>query len=159
MAKKRLPVLIVGAGNAGMCDMGFGIHVLRAIAADPPPGVALLAAGTDLFSHLAEISAAERLLLVDVIDHGGPPGSIAMLDGYDEETPLRAGPIHELSLVHLVSLLPVGSRPDSFCLLGVQPEDFRYGHNLSPRLQAALPHAVAMARRVVASWKALAVPA
>jgi len=75
--KQRKQILILGVGNLLLSDEGVGVHVARKLMEmDFPPQVEVLEGGTDGFGLMHVLLQADRLILVDAVRGGGPPGSI-----------------------------------------------------------------------------------
>ena len=142
-------VVVAGIGNTLMQDDGIGVWAVRALAKDYvlPPRVRLLEGGVLGLQLVHELCSAERLLVIDAMRKEGAPGTIYRLDGDS----LRKGrrtymSLHEVSVVEVLSVGEfLGLRP-RVRILGVQPlEATSFGLELTPALQAALPHVVAAA--------------
>ena len=133
-----MPLAILGLGNLLLTDDGVGVHALRALAADPPPGAILCEVGTAVFDALAVLERATRVIAIDAIDAGQPPGTVVRfeLDGADAPPPPSS--LHDLDLPALVRTLPDAARPP-IVVVGIQPEAVSYGMALSPVVTASLP--------------------
>jgi hydrogenase maturation protease len=76
--------LVVGLGNPVRRDDGVGLEVVRRLElAGLPAGVTAIEAGTVGIGLLDLIAGHERLVVVDAIDAGEPPGTVIEL-GLDE---------------------------------------------------------------------------
>ncbi|HSJ53923.1 MAG TPA: hydrogenase maturation protease, partial [Anaerolineae bacterium] len=76
-------ILVLGTGNLLLSDDGVGIHAVWRLGelADLPEEVQVLDGGTlglDLLYHLEGVS---RLIVVDAVKAGRPPGTLARLGG------------------------------------------------------------------------------
>lgn len=110
--------------------------------------------GLDL---LTVVEAAERLLVLDVVDAGREPGAIIEL-GVDEVAAPRSGrlSVHQVAFNDLIALARLRCRlPGEFVLLGVQPADTSTSDRLTPDVQAALPAVVERALHVLRDWRAI----
>ena len=82
---------VLGIGNSILSDDGVGIHVVECLKAeDIPPGVVLSVGGTGGSALIDMIEESNRLIIVDAIVTGSPPGTI-----------------HELSLKDILSIIPI----------------------------------------------------
>jgi len=143
--------LIVGLGNSLLRDDGIGVHAVRLLAANPPAGTLVLEVGTDIFSAVSWLESVPRVLAIDALDAGGPPGTIYRCHSSDiwNEQPMTS--LHELGLLSVLEFIPRNRWPD-IAVLGVQPDAIEFGLELSPVLHAALPAVVNAARAIVADW-------
>jgi hydrogenase maturation protease len=139
-----------------MSDDGIGVRVVQCLTSSHvfPAGVTVLDGGTLGLDLLPFLEGLEHLLIVDAMETGGPPGTIARLTGDDIpvafETKLSP---HQMGLKDLlaVSLLQ-GNTPPETVLLGVQPETIELGMELSPSVEAKLHTLVEMSLQELESW-------
>ena len=141
-------VVILGIGNLLMADDGIGVHAAQALAADPPPGVEVVDAGTDFLSALPFLEAADKALIIDAVQAGGTPGTIYRFSE-TELAPHTSTSAHATNLLAARQLLPPGTRWPEISVLGVEPGVLDYGMELSAPVAAALPRVVAQAREAV----------
>jgi hydrogenase maturation protease len=161
------PVVVLGVGNVMLRDDGVGVRIveaLRRLTADDPamvPDATRLVDGGTLGLGLLEIMRGARSLLVlDAINLGLEAGTIRVMRG---EAIAAAGPSAVPGTTgtagavgdrpasgSMTELLAVGRLmgwlPDPVTLVGVQVGDTEFGVGLSPRVEAALPDAVEVAR-------------
>ena len=145
-----------------MGDDGAGVRAVQRLAAGHsfPPGVRLLDGGTLGLDLLPFLEGLDRLLIIDALETGGPPGTIARLTG--EMIPVafetRLSP-HQMGLRDLLAVSDLmGNRPPAMTLLGVQPETIEPGTDLSPPVESALDILVEMALRELRGWGIAALP-
>lgn len=158
-----MSTLILGIGNLVMGDDGVGVRAVQRLATGYsfPPGVRLLDGGTLGLDLLPFLEGLDRLLIIDAVETGGPPGTIARLTG--EMIPgafeTRLSP-HQMGLRDLLAVSDLlGNRPPAMTLLGVQPETIEPGTDLSPPVESALDTLVEMALRELRGWGIAALPA
>jgi len=138
-------VVVVGVGNPLLGDEGFGVEAVRRLAKETlPSGVLVLEGGTsslDVFLDLGECQI-EKLIVVDAVRAGQPPGSLVrvdLTDGEKQGTGLGVS-LHDLGLLDSLRLARVmGFEPQKIVLLGVEPEKMEWGEGLTPRLKETLP--------------------
>ncbi|MDD3294236.1 MAG: HyaD/HybD family hydrogenase maturation endopeptidase [Geobacteraceae bacterium] len=145
-----------------MGDDGSGVRAVQRLAAGYsfPPGVRLLDGGTLGLDLLPFLEGLDRLLIIDAVETGGPPGTITRLTG--EMIPVafetRLSP-HQMGLRDLLAVSDLlGNRPPAMTLLGVQPETIEPGTDLSPPVESALDTLVEMALRELRGWGITALP-
>jgi hydrogenase maturation protease len=145
-----------------MSDDGIGVRVVQRLSEEYtfPPEVETLDGGTLGLDLLPLLEGLERLLIVDAMETGGPPGTITRLTG-DEipiafETRLSA---HQMGLKDLLAVSRLlGNTVPEMVLLGVQPECIELGVELSPPVAAVLDTLVEMALRELEEWGIVSAP-
>jgi hydrogenase maturation protease len=142
--------LVLGLGNPILTDDGVGIHVVRALAANPlPAGVVLTEASVGGLRLLEIISGYEQVILVDAIQtQDGHPGDIHSLHPGAWQRSLHSGSAHDLSLSGALQLgrkLGMAIPEDSAIkIIAIQVEDVQtLAEELTPAVKAAIPRAVA----------------
>ena len=135
-------------GNDLVCDDGVGIRIGRILSSLPLPDDV----GVELAPHLGfdlldVVAGAERVVLVDAMHTGRPPGTCVTLDGraierYDAGSAIS----HTLGIAELMALahrLSPERPPATLHFVGVEGVRFtEYGDKLSPEVEAAIPEAV-----------------
>jgi hydrogenase maturation protease len=95
---------------------------------------------------------AERLILVDAVKGGGPPGSIYRFT--IEDCPpfpdVFKTSVHQISILEVINLSGlVGSVPET-TIIGVEPKCLEMGMELSPEIEARIPAVIELVREEVA---------
>jgi hydrogenase maturation protease len=155
---------VVGVGNILMGDEGVGVRVVQALEKGPlPEGVVLFDGGTAFQALMGELARFSKLVIVDAVDGGEPPGTIYRL-GLDqilpgtgangsspERGPMRyLGPLslHDLGVIealmlerlaHHVSPTPRVSDETQIVVIGIQPARIEPSMELSAPLVRHLP--------------------
>lgn len=135
-------VLVLGIGNLIMADDGVGVRVVRQLADRYliPEGVTLLEGGTLGLNLLPDLQGVGRLLVVDALETGGPPGTMKRLEG--DDIPLIFETVfspHELGLRDLLTVAALmGEAPAEVVLWGIQPERVDLGEELSASVAARM---------------------
>ena len=154
----RREVLVLGIGNMLWADEGFGVRAVEALNAAmayPGPDVLLLDGGTLGLNLLEHVEAARRVLVLDEIDFGLPPGTLKVLR--DDEVPrwgARKMSPHQNGFNDILALAQLhGRAPDAITAIGVQPvtlDDF--GGSLTEPVRARLAEAVDLAVAQLTEW-------
>ena len=155
--EERREVLVLGLGNVLWADDGFGVRAVEALNAAYvfPAGVTLMDGGTQGLSLYGRVTSSRRVLVLDAIDFGLPPGTLRVLR--DAEVPAWAATKlspHQVGLHDVLALAQLnGSAPESVAVVGVQPVDLSdFGGSLREAVRARLPQAVEQAARELAAW-------
>jgi hydrogenase maturation protease len=132
-------IVILGVGNLLLSDEGIGVHVAKKLMEmDLPPGVEVVEGGTDGFRLMNVVTGAARVIVVDAVKGGGPPGSIYRFDLKDAPTFPDAykTSVHQIGILEVVHLSElIGEAPET-TIIGVEPKSLEMGMELSPEVQA-----------------------
>lgn len=144
----RAPTLVLGLGNLLLRDEGVGVHVVRALQAEPlPAGVELCDGGTLGLGLLDALAERTRVIVIDAIA-GYPPGTVVRLTAAQlAPTTDRQLSAHELGLFEtLATARQLGIAPREVVIFGISPHDLGTGLELSPPVAALVPRLVELVR-------------
>jgi len=140
-------------GNLLLSDEGVGVHIARKLMEmDFPPEVRVVEGGTDGFGLMHVLLEADRLILVDAVKGGGPPGSIYRFEIGDcpPFPDIYKTSIHQLSILEVINLSGlIGSTPRT-TIIGVEPKRLGMGMDLSPEIEAKIPRVIQLIHEEVA---------
>jgi hydrogenase maturation protease len=143
-----MKLLVAGVGNCLLQDDGIGVHAIRELAKTPLPNVVMAEVGTDFLGALHLFEAADLILVLDAMTAGSPPGTIYLYEDRDILETSHQVSLHELGVLASLRLSPLAKKPQ-VVVLGIEPHTIGFGLELSPILQAALPHVLLAAREVI----------
>ena len=105
MSEKK-PILVLGVGNLVLTDEGVGVHVAQRLQKmDLPSHVEVLDGGTSGFDLLDDIEGRKKVVVVDTVKGGGPPGTIYRMTTEDiEEAPKSRLSLHDIDMTDLLKL-------------------------------------------------------
>jgi hydrogenase maturation protease len=157
MTTRRHEALVLGIGNLLWADEGFGVRAVEALNAAYAfaPSVALRDGGTLGLYLYDAVASARRVLVLDAIDFGLPPGTLAVKR--DSEVPAicrtKVSP-HQMGLGDVLALAFLKNEaPEAVTLIGVQPEELEdLGGSLRAAVRARIDDAVELAVRELAGW-------
>ncbi|AMV73650.1 HyaD/HybD family hydrogenase maturation endopeptidase [Desulfuromonas carbonis] len=143
----RPPILVMGVGNILRQDDGFADAVLQRLEAlELPESIELFDAGTSAIDLMDIFNGREKLVVIDAVRGGQPPGTLYRFS--PEEVEAQALPMNSLHQVGLIETLRVGElvdcKPKSTVVIGVQPAATGLGIGLTPAVAAAVERAVAL---------------
>ncbi len=148
--------LVIGLGNPLMGDDATGLTVLERLGDRwrLPEEVELVDGGTWGMTLLPMIETARRILFLDAIRTGSPPGTEAVLVG--DEIPrslaLKLSP-HQIDLRDVLAAAQFrGTLPAETVAIGVQPASIELGDGLSPAVAAKIDRLVEMAVEQLRTW-------
>lgn len=154
--------LVAGVGNLFLGDDGFGVEVVRRLAAYPLPEHVELADTGIRGVHLAYqlLDGYRNLVLVDTIGDDAPAGTLRVLHTTVEEAEeaLPEGismdghgmsPHAVLALLRTLSVGTGGAVPERVIVIGCVPERLDEGIGLSTSVESVVDDAVHLVRDVV----------
>jgi hydrogenase maturation protease len=142
----NIQCLVIGVGNSYMEDDGIGIEIARELRKrDLGEGVLVLERQILDLSLLILSREASRLILVDALRSGRPPGTVTRFNATEQGSPMLQVPItHELRLYDLIEMArQSGILGCPITVVGVEPASCNLGRGLSRPVADALPVAVA----------------
>lgn len=134
-------VVVLGIGNVLLADEGIGVlavKVLEEFFEVPSENVELVDGGVGSFQLLPYIEKAKRLLVIDAIAKGSPPGTLHKFtkDTLPKQI-LEKLSIHEVSFLDILTLAEMrGFSPEELVVLGLEPESLEMRYGLSPSVKA-----------------------
>jgi len=140
---------IIGLGNLLLKDDGAGVHAIRALEKEAlPPTVELVDGGTSTLNLLSYFMDCSRIIIIDALQGGSPPGTIYMLEpgdiaGYRAER-LSAHDVQILDVARMATLL--GHHPEVM-IVGIEPLEIASGLELTPAIEGRMPALVEWVKR------------
>jgi hydrogenase maturation protease len=140
--------LVLGLGNPLMGDDGAGVAALGRLREEwlVPDAVELIDGGTWGMNLLPLLESHEEVILLDAINTGSRPGSLALLtrDDLPRYFAHKLSP-HQLDLREVLALAELREAlPETLMAIGVQPEQVELTGALSPRVESAVGKMVAL---------------
>lgn len=137
-----MKTLVLGIGNVLLQDEGVGVHAVGELRRrfDFDGDVELLDGGTAGVELLRHLEGRDRILIVDAVAAGHPPGSVLRVEGEDVPRLFhrRISP-HQIGLSDVLATAMISdSLPGEMVLFGVEPETMTTGLSLSPAVEAGL---------------------
>lgn len=128
MNQAKMPdhVMVLGVGNLLFSDEGFGIRVVQALERRYafPENVSVVDGGVLGVSLLGVMSAADHLIVVDVIRNQGVPGDLYRLAGDAIPERIRAkNSLHQIDFLEALTLCQAMEKVPEAVIVGVEPED------------------------------------
>ncbi|MCD6390995.1 MAG: hydrogenase maturation protease [Dehalococcoidia bacterium] len=133
---------VLGIGSALLRDDGIGCHVAHALEEIHLTEVKIIDGGTcpDIL-QFAE--GTDKLIIVDAVKGGGPPGQIYRFNIEDialEPKPFLS--LHDMGLVDNLMLMKLWHSIGETVIIGVEPKEIEWGLELSPELQDKIPQII-----------------
>lgn len=148
--------LVLGLGNILLGDEGVGIRVVERLQQlyDLPDELQVLDGGTLGLDLLPYVEDADQLLVVDALELGAEPGTVARLEGHQVPAFLgvKVSP-HQVGLADLMAVTRLrGKFPRELVLWGVQPEVIAVGIELSSTVAAQVDNLAEKAAAELGKW-------
>jgi hydrogenase maturation protease len=151
-------IVVLGIGNVLWADEGFGVRAVEQLNAQGPwpAHVELVDGGTQGLALLPLVEAADKLIVLDAVDFGLPPGTLDVREGDAVPACLNARrmSLHQMGFSDVLACAQLkGHYPDEIVLIGVQPVELDdFGGSLRPAVHAQLEPAVMRAREWLQRW-------
>ena len=152
-------IMILGIGNTLLSDEGVGIVAMQALKVrlGEATDISFLDGGTLSFTLAVPIAECSSLLVFDAAELGGPPGTVAKVEGEAMDRFLgenRKSSVHEVGLIDLMSISKLTEHwPERRALIGVQPAKLDWGESLTPAVGNAVETMCQQAVELVVRWR------
>jgi hydrogenase maturation protease len=148
--------VVLGVGSPLMGDDGLGCEVVDTLSRQWADSAELqfLDGGVWGMRILPHIEGARRLLIIDAIRTGGPPGALVRLERSEIPRHLRQklSP-HQIDLSEVLALAELrGTLPVELVALGIEPERIEMYEDLSPLVRETVPRLIAAIEEQLAVW-------
>ncbi len=142
-----MKTLVVGIGSTILTDDGVGVvaarEIQRQLSADR---IDVLELGTAGIALLDYIGGYQRVILLDAMVTGAPPGTVHQLTGEAFTKSAHLGSAHEADLPTVLALgqrLFPGKMPHEVVVIGIEAQELtEFSETLTPAVAAALPAVV-----------------
>jgi len=146
--------LIVGIGSTILGDDGVGVHIARRLMADSlPKNVDVVELGTAGLTLLEYLEGYDRLVLLDAILSGAPPGTIHELTSEEVARTVHLGAGHEADLPTALAMghkLMKDSMPKQITVFAIEAADTTsFSEQLTPEVQASIPDVLRSVNRLL----------
>lgn len=135
--------IVLGVGNLLLKDEGVGVHAVRVLAdRSLPPGVEVIDGGTAGFDLLHLLEGSDKIIIVDALKAGEPPGAVYRLtaEGCRQQGLSPVVSLHGLGILEVVKALELlEQRAPEVVIIGVEPKEIDWGLELTPEVTASLP--------------------
>ncbi len=152
MTEKK-PILVLGVGNLVLKDEGVGVHVAQRMQEmDLPSHVEVLDGGTMGFDLLDDIEGRKKVVIVDTVKGGQPPGTVYRMTINDiDEMPKSRVSLHDIDMTDVFKLADLFEieKPE-IVIIGVEPKDMEStSMELSPEVEAQIPKVIEVVMREI----------
>ncbi|MDQ6801413.1 MAG: hydrogenase maturation protease [Acidobacteriota bacterium] len=143
-----MKTLVAGFGNLLLGDDGFGVEVIRRfVARGVPESVEVVEVGIGGFDFVLKLmDGFDRVVIVDLVQRGGRPGTVTAFTPCAEDTTLRPGdsidphiaePTRAMKLARQLNVLPA-----AVTVVGCEPARCDVGIGLTPQVAEGVERAL-----------------
>lgn len=151
-----MSTLVLGLGNLVHTDDGAGVHAIHRLQKDDrvPRDAVLMDGGTQGLSLLPHVSGYKRMLVLDAVDAGEPPGTLIRLEGAALGKMPGKASVHQVGFADLMMAMRLlGDVPEEVVVLGIQPLSTEWSAELSPAVAKAMDALIDAAIAQLKSWQ------
>jgi hydrogenase maturation protease len=133
--------VVIGIGNPMRGDDAAGVAVAERLRPRVPVGVEVIACNEEPSRLMEAWDGADRVVLVDSVSSGAPPGMLHRFDADEEPVPARAfrSSTHAIGIAETIELArALGRLPRRVRVYGVEAGGFATGASLTPDVEAAV---------------------
>jgi hydrogenase maturation protease len=135
-------ILILGIGNVLLKDEGIGVRVAeKMMQMSLPSHVEVLDGGVKGLDLLYFIDGREKVIVVDTVKAGAPPGTLFRFT--DKDLAAKKGTLrsaHGIDFSDVISIADfMGIKPPEIVFLGIEPESLDASMELSPLIEKNIP--------------------
>lgn len=152
IAERRPRILIAGMGNVLLRDDGVGVHAVKRFPSANAAEYRTIEVGCAVFDALYLFDWAERILLIDAMQAGRPPGTVYRVDSLkDMDLGTMPASLHEFSVIQALEMIRKDPMP-VVAIIGIEPEIIDFGLELSNAVEASLPLVIETGMEIVRKW-------
>ncbi|MDD5542578.1 MAG: hydrogenase maturation protease [Acidobacteriia bacterium] len=142
--------LVIGVGNMDRGDDGAGLVVARRMMRLSNNRHLVVESSGDAGDLIEMWKKEKRVILVDAMSSGSPPGSVRRFDLLHEVLPhsmLRSGSTHDFGIAHAIELSrALGKLPKQLILFGIEGECFDLGAGICQAVEGAVQKTITLIR-------------
>lgn len=135
-------ILVLGVGNVLMQDEGIGVYLVRELhhRYKFTPAIEIVDGGTTGLGLLDHFENRTKVLIVDAVNVGRPPGSIVQLANGEVKSQFEEKmSLHHLGLSDVLGVIELlGMKPPEIQLIGIQPHSMDVNFGLTSKLQVRI---------------------
>ena len=136
-------IKVLGVGNILLSDEGVGVKAVWELKNNYKffPEISLVDGGTGGIFLLSEFEGVEKLIIVDAISGGNPPGTIYNFSF--KEIPkkiIKKLSLHDIGLEEILALAELKNcLPKEIRIIGIEPAVIEWGDSLSDIIKTKFP--------------------
>ncbi|ADC89738.1 hydrogenase expression/formation protein [Thermocrinis albus DSM 14484] len=148
--------MVLGVGNILLSDEGLGVHAVNQLKRNCSFGddLQLLDGGTLGIDLLYYMEGVDKLLIIDAVLGGGPPGTLYLLKDHEVKSHFRKKvSAHEVGVQEVLALAELtGKKPAEIVLIGMEPFSFEVSTDLSDPVKEKMPELLMAVIEQLKNW-------
>lgn len=149
-------ITVLGIGNILLSDEGLGVVAVKRFAEEYefPESVKIMDGGTLGIDLMYFLEGTEKLLVVDAVAGGKPPGTFYKIKNDDVKKYFKNKvSMHELGFQEVMALMELRGFPiKEIVILGLEPKSFATSLELSPEVEEKIPLLVEEIANQLREW-------
>lgn len=149
-------ITVLGIGNILLSDEGLGVVAVKRFAEEYefPESVKVMDGGTLGIDLMYFLEGTEKLLVVDAVAGGKPPGTFYKIKNDDVKKYFKNKvSMHELGFQEVMALMELRGFPiKEIVILGLEPKSFATSLELSPEVEEKIPLLVEEIANQLREW-------
>ena len=149
-------ITILGIGNILLSDEGLGVVAVKKFSEEYeyPESVKVMDGGTLGIDLMYFLEGTEKLLVVDAVAGGKPPGTLYKIKNEEVKKYFRNKvSMHELGFQEVMALMELRGFPiQEIVILGLEPKSFATSLELSPEVEEKIPLLVEEIANQLRDW-------
>ncbi len=138
-------IVVIGIGNLLLMDEGIGVHTINELEKHDLPGsIEILDGGTGGFKLIDLFHGAARVIFIDAVETGKPPGTVTIFCAEDVRSIYKKEKysLHDTDLMEVIKMTEMLDTPPRIEIIGIQPMTIDYGTTLSKELTGSMPEII-----------------
>jgi hydrogenase maturation protease len=137
-----LETVILGLGNELLGDEGVGVHAVRRLQQEKlPASIKVIEVGTAILDALPHFEQADRIIVMDAMKSGGPPGTVYRVPLDQCSGSACIASMHGFDIFRVLALAERHD-PPPVTVFGVEPQSLGWSMDLSPQVADSMPYLI-----------------
>ncbi|GIM27737.1 hydrogenase 2 maturation protease [Clostridium polyendosporum] len=134
-------IAVVGIGNILLRDDGIGIHVINMLQKEPQEkNVEIFDGGTCIFSLIDIFVKNHKVIIVDSLKGGHPPGTVYKVTPEELGSCIKANSsLHDVQVLDILNSVKLMGYSPEVIIIGVEPKEIFYDMDISSTLREQIP--------------------
>lgn len=134
-------IAVIGIGNILLRDDGIGIHVIYEMQKErQQEHIDLVDGGTSIFDLLDFFVKNDKLILVDSLKGGHPPGTVYKVTPEELGGYIKANSsLHDVQVLDILNSVKLMEHFPEVIIIGVEPKEIFYDMELTPIIKDQIP--------------------
>lgn len=137
-------LLVIGIGNILLRDDGIGIHIINELQKEKLKyDIDLIDGGTSTLDLLGYFVENDKIIIVDSLKGGHPPGTIYKITPEELGSYIKANSsLHDVQVLDIVKQANFMGYFPKVIIIGIEPEEIFYDMDLSETLNNEIPNII-----------------